>query len=366
MTRQAHPADAVPGGARPDDPAPAHSARHDAAPDETYLTVAVSSSALFDLGESDAVFQEHGLEAYRRYQIAHEEETLGPGEGFNFVTKLLAINDALGKRRVDVILLSRNSADTGLRVFNSIDAHRLDIVRAAFSSGASPYRYARAFGCDLFLSTDADDVRQALASGMAAATLLGRGSRQAQRSKAAKGGVLKIAFDGDAVLFSDSADRVFHERGLAAFASAEAQAAEEPLDGGPFKPFLEGLHRLQQEFQGPDAPIRTALVTARGAPAHKRVIKTLRAWDIRLDESLFLGGLDKAEFLRAYEADVFFDDQTGNCRSAGEHVATGHVPHGIRNAEREEAPLAGRLAGREVRRGARGGTPREKVGGGAQ
>lgn len=297
---------------------------------ETYLTVAVSSRALFDLDESDAVYRQQGLEAYRRYQIVHEDETLAPGEGFTFVTKLLGLNEELGRRRVDVILLSRNSADTGLRVFNSIHAHELDIVRAAFSSGASPYRYARAFGCDLFLSTEAGDVQHALDSGMAAATLLARGRTNETRPDVRRS-TLKIAFDGDAVLFSDSADRIFRDEGLEAFASAEAAAADEPLGGGPFKPFLEGLHRLQQEFDGRDCPIRTALVTARGAPAHKRVIKTLRAWDIRLDESLFLGGLDKGEFLRAYEADVFFDDQAGNCRAAGEHVATGHVPHGVRN-----------------------------------
>ena len=171
---------------------------------ETYLTVAVSSRALFDLDESDAVYREQGLEAYRRYQIVHEDETLVPGEGFTFVTKLLAINEELGRRRVDVILLSRNSADTGLRVFNSIHAHGLDIVRAAFSSGASPYRYARAFGCNLFLSTEAGDVRQALDSGMAAATLLARGPANAPRGDASRS-TLKIAFDGDAVLFSDSA-----------------------------------------------------------------------------------------------------------------------------------------------------------------
>ncbi|MCY4014555.1 MAG: 5'-nucleotidase [Gammaproteobacteria bacterium] len=297
---------------------------------ETYLTVAVSSRALFDLDASDAVYRQQGLEAYRRYQIVHEDETLAPGEGFTFVTKLLGLNEELGRRRVDVILLSRNSADTGLRVFNSIHAHELDIVRAAFSSGASPYRYARAFGCDLFLSTEAGDVQHALDSGMAAATLLARGRANETRPDVRRS-TLKIAFDGDAVLFSDAADRIFRDEGLEAFASAEAAAADEPLGGGPFKPFLEGLHRLQQEFDGRDCPIRTALVTARGAPAHKRVIKTLRAWDIRLDESLFLGGLDKGEFLRAYEADVFFDDQAGNCHAAGEHVATGHVPHGVRN-----------------------------------
>ena len=292
---------------------------------DTYLTVAISSRALFDLSASDAVYREDGLEAYRRYQIEHENEPLQPGEGFQFVKKLLGINKLLGRRRVDVILLSRNSADTGLRIFNSIGTHDLDIVRAAFSSGASPHRYAKPFGCDLFLSTEANDVAGALANGVAAATLIST-PRSANPAD-----LLKIAFDGDAVLFSDEADQVYVRDGLAAFAESEAQAADRPLGGGPFKPFLEGLHRLQREFED-DCPIRTALITARGAPAHERVIKTLRAWDIRLDESLFLGGRDKGEFLRAYEADVFFDDQAGNCRSASPHVAAGHVPHGVRNA----------------------------------
>lgn len=292
---------------------------------EIFLTVAISSRALFDLDASDAVFREHGLEAYRRYQIERENECLAPGKGYQFVKKLLNINRLVGKNRVDVILLSRNSADTGLRVFNSIAAHELDIVRAAFSSGESPYRYAEAFACDLFLSTEADDVRQALANGIAAATLL------SSRKTGNTARMLKIAFDGDAVLFSDQADRVFQEHGIEAFAESEALAADLPLEGGPFKPFLMGLHRLQGEFAGADCPIRTALVTARGAPAHERVIKTLRAWDIRLDESLFLGGRDKAAFLHAYEADVFFDDQTYNCGPAGHDAAIGHVPHGIRN-----------------------------------
>ena len=295
---------------------------------DTHLTVAVSSRALFDLDTSDAIYRDQGLEAYRRYQIERENEALDPGQGYPFVTKLLEINKQLDARRVDVVLLSRNSADTGLRIFNSIEHHRLDIVRAAFSSGTSPYRYARAFGCDLFLSTEAEDVRRALESGMAAATLLGS---PLPRTGGPAKKLLRIAFDGDAVLFSDQAEAVYQQRGLGAFQSTEAAAADRPLADGPFKPFLEGLHRLQREFEE-DCPIRTALVTARGAPAHERVIKTLRAWDIRLDECLFLGGLPKAEFLKAYEADVFFDDQSDICNAASPHVATGHVPHGVRNA----------------------------------
>ena len=291
---------------------------------DVYLTVAVSSRALFDLDASDAIYREQGLDAYRRYQIERENDALAPGQGFPFVTKLLNINKLLGARRVDVVLLSRNSADTGLRIFNSIGHHDLDIVRAAFAGGASPYPYAEAFGCDLLLSTEPEDVRRALASGIAAATLLSMPRAAADPSD------LRIAFDGDAVLFSDQAENVFKEQGLDAFQKTEADAADRPLEGGPFKPFLEGLHRLQREFEE-DCPIRTALITARGAPAHERVIKTLRAWDIRLDESLFLGGLDKGAFLKAYQADVFFDDQTHNVDAAAPHVAAGHVPHGMHN-----------------------------------
>ena len=292
------------------------------------LTVAVSSSALFDLTESDSIYQNEGLEAYRRYQIQHEEQVLEPGEGFLLVKKLLSLNDQLGDSPVEVILLSRNSADTGLRVFNSIEAHKLNITRAAFCSGDSPYKYIRAFGSDLFLSTTAEDVRQALDQQVAAATLIGStvaGNRRRFSNQ------LKIAFDGDSVLFSDEAERVFQESGLDAFSRSEASSAEEPLEGGPFKNFLFALHKLQQQFSNDDLPIRTALVTSRGAPAHERVIKTLRHWDIRLDESLFLGGRDKGEFLKSFEADIFFDDQAVHCENASSHVASGHVPSGVAN-----------------------------------
>ena len=285
------------------------------------LTVAISSRALFDLEASNQVFLERGLEAYRQYQIAHEDEPLEPGEAYPFVKKLLNINQLLGKSRVEVILLSRNSADTGLRIFNSIRAHGLSISRAAFCGGERPYRYVQAFGCDLFLSTDADDVVHALDHQVAAATLL------ASRSPGNPSSELRIAFDGDAVLFSDEADQVYRREGLDAFAAMEQAAAELPLAGGPFKSFLAGLHRLQREFDERACPIRTALVTARAAPAHERVIRTLRAWDVRLDECLFLGGADKTQFLRAFGADVFFDDQTQNCERALGHVASGHVPH---------------------------------------
>jgi len=291
------------------------------------LVIAISSRALFDLDESHSVYVDQGLEAYSAYQVSHEDQPLEPGEAFPLVHKLLRLNDRLGgDNQVEVVLLSRNSADTGLRVFNSIEHHQLAISRAAFCGGDSPWRYVKAFGCHLFLSTEAEDVRYALENGVAAATLVSN-----------KGGdiedeLLRIAFDGDAVLFSDEAERVYKSEGLEAFTASEKAAAKQPLSGGPFKAFLSALHQLQEAFPASEAPIRTALVTARSAPAHERVIRTLRAWNIRIDESIFLGGLDKTEFLRAYRADVFFDDQTSHCESASPHIATGHVPHGVSNS----------------------------------
>ena len=297
------------------------------------LVIAISSSAMFNMDESHRVYSEQGLAAYSKYQIDHEEEPLAPGEAFPLVKKLLALNDRLNvSGRVEVILLSRNSADTGLRIFNSIEHYGLDITRAAFCSGERPYRYIQAFGCQLFLSTDAEDVRAALTAGVAAANILPK-SDPASPEVSPSDGQLRFAFDGDAVLFSDEAEQIYKADGLAAFTKKERAAAKQPLSGGPFKSFLAALQLLQSEFTGDDSPIRTALVTARSAPAHERVIRTLRAWNIRIDESLFLGGMPKVDFLRAYGADIFFDDQRGHCDLAVEHIATGHVPHGVANKQ---------------------------------
>ena len=292
------------------------------------LVIAISSSALFDLREGDKVYREAGLRAYGEYQIARESIPLEPGDAFPLVSKLLKMNGLLQmKDRVEVILLSRNTADTGLRVFNSIQHHHLPISRAAFTGGAAPYRYMPAFGCHLFLSTNADDVREALSKGIAAASILPSAKIDEDEGK----DDLHFAFDGDAVLFSDVAEKVFQDGGLGAFAESERLAANEPLPGGPFKPFLSALHDLQAEFPKDSCPIRTALVTARSAPSHERVIKTLRNWQVRIDESLFLGGMRKSDFLKAYGADVFFDDQAEHCLHASEVVPTGHVLHGIKN-----------------------------------
>jgi 5'-nucleotidase len=268
--------------------------------------------------------------AYSEYQRQHEEVILEPGEAFPLASKLLRINEKLGgEPRVEIVLLSRNSADTGLRVFNSIEHHGLKITRAAFSGGDSPYRYVSAFACHLFLSTNAADVRNALNNGMAAATLLPSQGATKDTDE------LRFAFDGDAVLFSDASERIFKEQGLDAFTENEKNAAHQPMDAGPFKSFLEALQALQSEFPVDECPIRTALVTARAAPAHERVVRTLRDWNVRIDESLFLGGLSKGDFLKSFAADVFFDDQQVHCTSASEHVATGHVPHGVANEPAE-------------------------------
>ena len=263
------------------------------------LVIAISSRALFYLNASHQVYELEGVDAYEKYQVAHEEEILQPGVAFPLVKKLLAINANRKSALVEVILLSRNSAGTGLRIFNSIKYYELDIIRAAFSNGASPYAYVSAFDCQLFLSANPEDVRQALAAGCAAATIFSKAPIASDTKQ------LRIAFDGDAVLFSDEAERIYQSQGLVAFANSETAAAESPLQGGPFKPFLAALHKLQREFPVNNCPIRTALVTARAAPSHERVIKTLRSWNIRIDEALFLGGLAKADFLKAFGADFF-------------------------------------------------------------
>ncbi len=288
------------------------------------LTIAISSRALFDLDESHRVFEEQGIAAYQAWQIAHENEPLQPGMAYPLVRKLLALNTR-DETRVEVILVSRNSADTGLRIFNTIEHLGLPISRAAFTNGESPERYIPAFGVDLFLSAHDEDVRRVLQAGYAAATIL------PGRPGGADSGQVRIAFDGDAVLFADDSERVYKEQGLDRFLDREASEAERPMRPGPFKRVLEALQAIQQAYPHENNPIRTALVTARSAPAHKRVILTLRQWGLRVDESLFLGGRDKGPVLSAFGADIFFDDQKIHCDNAQAHVPTGHVPHGVAN-----------------------------------
>jgi 5'-nucleotidase len=287
------------------------------------LVIGISSRALFDLRDSNDVFEKQGVTAYAEYQIQNENEVLSKGVGFALVQKLLRLNQPK-KRLVEVILLSRNSADTGLRVFNSIEHYGLDITRAVFTQGKTPFPYIKAFNSDLFLSANPKDVCLALKAGWAAATLL---QKDVAVQKASEAKTLNIAFDGDAVIFSNESERIFQTKGLKAFTENEKARAKKPLSKGPFKGFLNALHALQRQFPPESCPIRTALVTARQAPAHERVIRTLRKWEIRIDEAFFLGGLSKVEFLKAFKADIFFDDYEGHCRSAQQQVTTGHVPN---------------------------------------
>ena len=293
------------------------------------LVVAITARALFDLEKGHALFEDQGLEAYASHQRTHEDDILEPGIAFPLVRKLLALNVGapVDAPRVEVVLLSRNSSDTGLRIFNSIEHHGLAITRAAFTSGEPTTPYIGPFGAQLFLSANPESVRRALRDGVAAATIL------PAKAAAQVHGQLRIAFDGDAVIFGDESERVSQADGIAAFHAHEAERAHEPLSGGPFRGFLAALHRLQSAFPADDPPIRTALVTARSAPAHKRVILTLREWGVRLDEALFLGGRDKGPFLATFGADIFFDDSQHNISNARLHVAAGHVPHGISNLE---------------------------------
>lgn len=288
------------------------------------LIVAISSRALFNLDESHNIYQTEGVDAYAKYQIDNENVILNPGVAFSLVNKLLALQDpTTGEKLVEIILLSKNSSDTGLRIFNSIQHFQLDITRAAFTNGANPIRYVKAFNSHLFLSADPDDVANALLQGCAAATILVESNTKNITDQ------LRIAFDGDAVIFSDEAEQIYQKSGLQTFIQTEMANAQIPLAGGPFKPFLAALHQIQKKFSHDQCPVRTALVTARSAPAHERVIRTLRAWNIRIDEAIFLGGLTKGEFLYAFGADFYFDDQRGHCETTRQHVATGHVPHGI-------------------------------------
>ncbi|MCS4293713.1 5'-nucleotidase [Comamonas sp. BIGb0152] len=293
---------------------------------ENKLVVAISSRALFNFEEENRVFEQDKDQAYAQLQLQRLETPAPPGVAFSLVRKLLAFNSGTAQK-VEVVLLSRNDPVSGMRVFRSCKAHGLDsIQRGVFTQGRDPFRYLKPLGAHLFLSANATDVQQALQLGFPAARVLTE-SAQAQDSNPDE---VRIAFDGDAVLFSDEAERVFQAQGLDAFQRHEIEHAARPLPDGPFKPLLAALHRLQQDTQS-QMRIRTALVTARSAPAHERAIRTLMDWNIGVDETMFLGGLAKGEFLREFEPDFFFDDQTGHATSAAAHVPAGHVSSGISN-----------------------------------
>lgn len=294
---------------------------------EHRLVIGVSSRALFDLSEENELFETKGVEAYCQYQVEHEKDFLAPGNGFRLIEALLNINKIPGHEgSVEVIIMSHNSPDTSLRVFNSIAHYGLQISRAVLASGASLAPYLTAFHTDLYLSADEEDVQAAIDCGIAAGIIC---CDRIQAIDGAKEPIeqIRIAFDGDAVLFSDESEQIYKEEGLEAFEQNEHLRANQPMSQGPFAKFLKTISDIQKDFPQEQSPIRTALVTARSAPAHERVIRTLRAWNVRIDEAFFLGGIAKSDVLKAFGAQIFFDDQAVHTKPASRVVPSARVPY---------------------------------------
>ena len=271
------------------------------------LVVAVSSRALFDLEDENRVFEEKGLDEYYKYQLQKENEPLNKGTGYRLIENLLKINEHFSEdeKQVEVIILSKNNAGTSLRITNAIDTYKLDIQRSGWTSGRNTSSYLKAFKVDLFLSADDSDVLNAIENGVAAAKIL----PSHDDIHNSLGDQVRIAFDGDAVLFSHESEVIYKEKGLEAFIEHERANRDNPMKKGPFAKLLLTIANIQKKFKDRESPIRTALVTARGAPTHERVIKTLNVWGVRIDEAFFLGGSEKYEVLEAFGADIFFDDQ---------------------------------------------------------
>jgi len=293
-----------------------------------YLVIGVSSRALFDLSRENEIYEKQGLEAYCHYQLEHENDVLKPGTGFALIEAMLRVNQIdTGVRRTEVVIISRNSADTSLRISNSIDNYNLDITRAAFTGGEPVAKYLNAFEVDLFLSATEEDVQAAVESNVAAGLIYdGPNHNRADPLQQ-----IRIAFDGDAVLFSKESEMIYQQQGLEAFIKHEKLNAEKPLPEGPFAKLLKTLSFLQFDLDSnstqANPPIRTALVTARNSPAHERVIRTLRTWNVRIDETFFLGGVPKHKILQSFSPHIFFDDQHQHCEGAARVVPTARVPH---------------------------------------
>jgi len=295
------------------------------------LTIAVSSRSLFHIEDGNEIFEKEGQAAFDEYMRSKENVPLRPGAAFPLVRKLLALNKVRSpfpRDRVEVVLLSRNSPDAGMRVMNSIAHYELDIERAVFTQGGDRFAFAKDLGAHLFLSANPADVEAALKHGIAAATML-----PVERSDDADDGPVVWVFDGDSVVFDDEADECYRANGLVAFRQHEVERAHIPLGAGPFKLVLEVLCELQrelrQEYDEDKLPLITALVTARGMPSHARVINTLRSWGISLNKAIFCGGLPKGPLLKTLRAHIFFDDTVKNGESAASHdISFGHVPYG--------------------------------------
>lgn len=290
---------------------------------EDKLVVGIATRALFDLGESNRVFETEGLAAYREYQRAREGTPLSPGTAFGVIKGLLGINRRAGKNLVEVIVMSRNDAESAVRVFNSIAHYKLPIERGVFRSGRDPWPYLAAFNCSLFLSVDSKDVVQALEAGVPAALVLEPPDAPHADEDDTE---VRIALDGDAVLFGDESEFLYQTFGLDEFHRHETEQVGVPMSPGPLAPFLRALHRLQAEFPEGEAPVRTALVTSRNAQALMRVINTLRTWGVHIDETFSLGGVDKTEVLGIFRPHIFFDDQMAHLESARRVAPSAQVP----------------------------------------
>jgi len=286
------------------------------------LVIAISSRALFDLEEENSIFDREGLEVYYAHQLEHLNDPLSKGSAFRFVQNLLFINKKFDNKLIEVIILSRNNAATGLRIGRSIEHYELDIERTGWTAGTPVARYLEAFKVDLFLSAYAPDVEEAVNSGVAAATILPYTPIASQKSE-----MVKIAFDGDAVIFGDESEKVYQKEGLEAFIEHERNNAKHPLSKGPFFKFLKTISEIQDKFPMEASPIRTALVTARNFSTHERVLGTLEGWGVRVDEAFFQGGVQKYEVIKAFGADIFFDDQETHLIDTARETPSAKVPY---------------------------------------
>ena len=289
------------------------------------LVIGVSSRSLFDLEEENKIFETEGIKGYRKYQLEHENELLKPGTAFHLIQSLLHLNDEAKKRIVEVVVMSRNSPETGVRIMNSVREHKLDIIRMAFSGGEPLAPQIDAFDIDLFLSKDLKDVQTVIDSKKCAAAYIYNPPKKFDPTDSR----VKIAFDADAVLFSDESELRYKKEGMDAFHKYESEHEDDPLSEGPFAKLLIKLSKIQEELPTSIelSPLRLAIVTARNAPSHMRVIKTLRKWGVYVDEAYFLGGLSKDKVLEAFGAHIFFDDQDTHVKPASEVVPSARVPY---------------------------------------
>ncbi|WKD31044.1 5'-nucleotidase [Streptomyces xanthophaeus] len=300
------------------------------------LVVGIASSALFDLTDCDAVFRERGEDAYRAYQETHVDELLAKGVAFPFVRRLLSLNDLADRADplVEVIILSRNDPDTGMRVMRSIEAHHLPISRAVFRQGRPSHPFMPALNMSLFLSADGADVRDAVAAGRPAGHVLRTGRIDDETDPE-----LRIAFDFDGVVASDTSEQVYQSGGIDAFRAYEVGHAGTPHDPGPLRDFLAGINRIQrleEERRREDSAyrprLRVALVTARDAPAHERALLSLKKWGLRVNDAFFLGGIDKSAVMKTLDPHIFFDDQVAHLNGTAQGTPSVHIPFGLINS----------------------------------